>query len=378
MRLDLGEDHRAAAPLAIDDVDVARLRADHAAERRQRKNSASVPPLRTRVSGTSIGGRPPKPAPTSSASQSGSDASRSSGSGVPGARRARVQDVQRRRDDLAVAAGARGGRRPSGRGPAPSRPARTGAARRARAARWRSKRGPGTPTSALIASSRTARTRDPRLGCPRGHPLTIQPVGLTAVKVPRRRATVLSANPHRRGVHARGHADRVGRTSRSRTRCALLDALSATGLQTIVVGSFVSPKYTPQMAAIDELLATLSPRDPGVTYTAVALNDKGRERARRVHARRCRRRPAPPAALLPPLRHVHPTQRQHQPGRRRSQRWPRIVEPRRGARGARGGIAINAAWGSNFEGRVQPRSSGWRCCIASTRCGTGRHRGDAR
>src|SRR6478735_1369024 len=40
----------------------------------------------------------------------------------------------------------------------------------------------------------------------------------------------------------------------------LLDALSQTGLQTIVVGSFVSPRYTPQMAAIDELVAGFTPR----------------------------------------------------------------------------------------------------------------------
>ncbi len=38
-------------------------------------------------------------------------------------------------------------------------------------------------------------------------------------------------------------------------KVALLDALSATGLQSIVVGSFVSPRYTPQMATIDDLLA---------------------------------------------------------------------------------------------------------------------------
>ena len=65
----------------------------------------------------------------------------------------------------------------------------------------------------------------------------------------------------------------------------LLDALSQTGLRSIVVGSFVSPRYTPQMAAIDELMTRFTPQ-PGVRYSAVALNDKGRERA---------------AAFMPPL-----------------------------------------------------------------------------
>jgi len=61
-------------------------------------------------------------------------------------------------------------------------------------------------------------------------------------------------------------------------KVALLDALSETGLKRIVVGSFVSPKYTPQMARIDELMHKFHPK-PGVTYLALALNEKGIERA---------------------------------------------------------------------------------------------------
>jgi hydroxymethylglutaryl-CoA lyase len=57
----------------------------------------------------------------------------------------------------------------------------------------------------------------------------------------------------------------------------LLDALSATGLTNIVVGSFVSSRWVPQMADIEKLLATFTPK-PGVTYTALALNAKGEER----------------------------------------------------------------------------------------------------
>src|SRR5689334_15917546 len=59
----------------------------------------------------------------------------------------------------------------------------------------------------------------------------------------------------------------------------LLDALSATGLKEIAVGSFVSPKWTPQMAEVDELVRGFHPR-PGVRYTYTALNDRGVERAR--------------------------------------------------------------------------------------------------
>jgi hydroxymethylglutaryl-CoA lyase len=59
----------------------------------------------------------------------------------------------------------------------------------------------------------------------------------------------------------------------------LLNALSLTGLKEINVGSFVSPKYTPQMACVDELVSSFTPQ-PGVKYTYTALNDKGVERAK--------------------------------------------------------------------------------------------------
>jgi len=68
-------------------------------------------------------------------------------------------------------------------------------------------------------------------------------------------------------------------------KVALLDALSETGLKRIVVGSFVSPRYTPQMARIDELMQKFHPK-AGVTYTALALNAQGgRERKPRRHHR---------------------------------------------------------------------------------------------
>ncbi len=57
----------------------------------------------------------------------------------------------------------------------------------------------------------------------------------------------------------------------------LLDALSATGLRHIVVGSFVSPRWVPQMAGIEEILRRFTP-NPEVTYTALALNARGAER----------------------------------------------------------------------------------------------------
>jgi hydroxymethylglutaryl-CoA lyase len=42
-------------------------------------------------------------------------------------------------------------------------------------------------------------------------------------------------------------------------KIALLDALSATGLKNIVVGSFVSPRWVPQMACIEDVIAGFTP-----------------------------------------------------------------------------------------------------------------------
>jgi hydroxymethylglutaryl-CoA lyase len=59
----------------------------------------------------------------------------------------------------------------------------------------------------------------------------------------------------------------------------LLDALSETGLSEIAVGSFVSPKWTPQMANVEAIIRGFHPKS-GVRYTAAMFNERGRERAR--------------------------------------------------------------------------------------------------
>lgn len=54
--------------------------------------------------------------------------------------------------------------------------------------------------------------------------------------------------------------------------------LESCGVRRIQVGSFVHPEWLPQMANTDELFAHLEP-GPGVTYTALVLNDHGLDRA---------------------------------------------------------------------------------------------------
>lgn len=58
----------------------------------------------------------------------------------------------------------------------------------------------------------------------------------------------------------------------------LVNMLGKTGLKNIEVTSFVSPKWVPQMADADEVLARIR-REPNVDYRSVFLNIKGLERA---------------------------------------------------------------------------------------------------
>jgi hydroxymethylglutaryl-CoA lyase len=129
----------------------------------------------------------------------------------------------------------------------------------------------------------------------------------------------------------------------------LLDALSETGLKEIAVGSFVSPRWVPQMACIDELVRGFHPK-PGVTYTATALNEMGRERLRQyVPPLSDEKYQAQTAVYLCDVfaqRNINRTIAQQMA------RWPKAIEEAK-AKGAKAaGIGISASWGSNWTGEV--------------------------
>jgi hydroxymethylglutaryl-CoA lyase len=67
-------------------------------------------------------------------------------------------------------------------------------------------------------------------------------------------------------------------------KLALIESLVAAGLRRIEAGSFVSPRWIPQLADSDELLRRL-PRLDGVTYSSLVPNQKGLERALAAGAR---------------------------------------------------------------------------------------------
>lgn len=61
-------------------------------------------------------------------------------------------------------------------------------------------------------------------------------------------------------------------------KIALIEKLAASGLTTIEATSFVNPRWIPQLADAEEVLARL-PRGKDVTYTALVPNLRGLERA---------------------------------------------------------------------------------------------------
>jgi hydroxymethylglutaryl-CoA lyase len=127
----------------------------------------------------------------------------------------------------------------------------------------------------------------------------------------------------------------------------LIDALSETGLKEIAIGSFVSPKWTPQMACIDDLVRGFHPK-PGVRYTYTAMNDRGIERARE---------------FTPPLSErireystkysmcdVFAQRNTNKTQAKEIANWPKRIEKARAAGMTEGGISISTAWGSNWTG----------------------------
>ena len=128
----------------------------------------------------------------------------------------------------------------------------------------------------------------------------------------------------------------------------LLDALSETGLPQIVVGSFVSPKWTPQMERIDEIVTRFNP-NPDVTYTALALNSRGVERARAYSPPLTIERDAYPR-LTCHLRDVFVRRNTNRSQMQEMERWPQIVAQAQELNIREAGIGCNASWGSNFLG----------------------------
>ena len=131
----------------------------------------------------------------------------------------------------------------------------------------------------------------------------------------------------------------------------LLDMLSETGLTSIVVGSFVSPRWTPQMERIDEIVTKFTPK-AGVTYSALALNARGVERARAYSPPLTIERDAYPR-LSCHLCDVFARRNTNRSQMDEMERWPAIIAQAQEMGITEAGIGCNASWGSNFLGEFE-------------------------
>lgn len=128
----------------------------------------------------------------------------------------------------------------------------------------------------------------------------------------------------------------------------LLDALSRTGLRHIVVGSFVSPKWTPQMEHVEEVIEGFTPVD-GVEYSALVLNARGAERLQQFIPK-----------ITPPdpsrgVSRIHLCDVFVRRNTNRSQQaevdaLPEVIEKAVAGGASSAMISVNAAWGSNWLG----------------------------
>ncbi len=127
----------------------------------------------------------------------------------------------------------------------------------------------------------------------------------------------------------------------------LLDALGETGAKVISIGSWAHPKWTPQMACIEEIAERFVAK-PGVRYTAAIFNRYGFERADRWYPKLDvrKRRIGTHVELCDTFarRNYNATQAQQ------IERIPAAIEMARERGATSGAVAIGNPFGSNFEG----------------------------
>lgn len=128
----------------------------------------------------------------------------------------------------------------------------------------------------------------------------------------------------------------------------LLDALSQTGLHRIIVGAFVSPKWTPQMADVEALIEGFTPVQ-GVEYTAIVLNKQGAQRREAFGHKLTLPDPSLGRSKIH-LCDVFVRRNTNRSQQDEIDALHRSVETAKAAGITHAEISINAAWGSNWLG----------------------------
>ncbi|RZJ05755.1 MAG: citramalate synthase, partial [Rubrivivax sp.] len=126
----------------------------------------------------------------------------------------------------------------------------------------------------------------------------------------------------------------------------LLQLLVDAGLKRLMVGAFVNPKWSPQMADTAELVGRLRPQE-GVQFFALALNERGRV---------MRREMSPPLSIEPlPATHLHLCpqfllRNTNTTMEQQEANWRLPIERASAAGVTHAAIGLSAPWGSNWSG----------------------------
>jgi len=126
----------------------------------------------------------------------------------------------------------------------------------------------------------------------------------------------------------------------------LLTELAKTGIASINVGSFVSPKYTPQMANIEETLRLFTPI-PGPTYTCLAFNQRGLDRAAEFEWLKT---PGAAHGLVIHLCDTFARRNMNRSQLEEKASWASAIARAQSMGATEATITVGAAWGSNFQG----------------------------
>jgi hydroxymethylglutaryl-CoA lyase len=129
----------------------------------------------------------------------------------------------------------------------------------------------------------------------------------------------------------------------------LLNALSETGLKRIVAGSFVHPKWVPQMANFDEVLSKFTP-NPDVIYTALYMGSRGLPRY--LEHVPPLTPPSPRSSTRCHACDVFAKRNTNRYQREEIAQWEKVVQSASEKGVEEAGIGVNATFGSNWVGDI--------------------------
>lgn len=125
----------------------------------------------------------------------------------------------------------------------------------------------------------------------------------------------------------------------------LIEALVDAGIRRIEVGSFVSPKWVPQMADADEVCQMIE-RRPGVTYAGLCPNARGLERALAAKVDEI--------AVFVSASETHNSKNVNKTSAETLKAFEPVIGPAV-AQGLKVRGYVSTMWGCPYEGEVDPR-----------------------